>query len=95
MDRCIVDHRAESIELHVFSDASEKAYGSSIYLKSISTLREVEVSLVTSKCRLSPINRFSFKDLNCAGMIKESWEFVEKKGSWKRLPYPTARSIQL
>ncbi|GFV25911.1 integrase catalytic domain-containing protein [Trichonephila clavipes] len=37
IDRCIVIHRAESIELHAFSDALEKAYGSSIYLKSIST----------------------------------------------------------
>ncbi|GFU96466.1 integrase catalytic domain-containing protein [Trichonephila clavipes] len=42
IDRCIVDHRAESIELHASSDASEKAYGSSIYLKSISTLGEVK-----------------------------------------------------
>ncbi|GFX86597.1 integrase catalytic domain-containing protein [Trichonephila clavipes] len=40
IDRCIVIHRAESIELHAFSDASEKAYGSSIYLKSISALGE-------------------------------------------------------
>ncbi|GFV76842.1 integrase catalytic domain-containing protein [Trichonephila clavipes] len=45
IDRCIVIHRAESIELHAFSDASEKAYGSSIYLKSISALEK-------SKCVL-------------------------------------------
>ncbi|GFY18158.1 integrase catalytic domain-containing protein [Trichonephila clavipes] len=38
IDRCIVIHRAESIELQAFSVASEKAYGSSIYLKSISAL---------------------------------------------------------
>ncbi|GFT68047.1 hypothetical protein TNCV_713871 [Trichonephila clavipes] len=47
IDKCIVDHRAESIELHAFSDASERPCGSSIYLKSISTLGEVKVSLVT------------------------------------------------
>ncbi|GFX79825.1 integrase catalytic domain-containing protein [Trichonephila clavipes] len=47
IDRCIVIHRAESIELHAFRDASEKAYGSSIYLKSISALGEVKVCLVT------------------------------------------------
>ncbi|GFV74893.1 integrase_H2C2 domain-containing protein [Trichonephila clavipes] len=54
IDRCIVIHRAESIELHAFSDASEKAYGSSIYLKSISALGEVKVCLVRVKaeCRL-------------------------------------------
>ncbi|GFU46260.1 integrase_H2C2 domain-containing protein [Trichonephila clavipes] len=46
IDRCIVIHRAESIELHAFSEASEKAYGSSIYLKSISadTWRSQSVS---------------------------------------------------
>ncbi|GFT43607.1 integrase_H2C2 domain-containing protein [Trichonephila clavipes] len=44
IDRSIVIHKAESIELHAFSDASEKAYGSSIYLKSISALGEVKVS---------------------------------------------------
>ncbi|GFQ98172.1 integrase_H2C2 domain-containing protein [Trichonephila clavata] len=32
IDRCIVVHRAESIELHAFSDVSEKVYGASIYL---------------------------------------------------------------
>ncbi|GFS56496.1 integrase catalytic domain-containing protein [Trichonephila clavipes] len=40
IDRCIVIHRAESIELHAFSDASEKSYGSSIYLKSTSALEK-------------------------------------------------------
>ncbi|GFS62792.1 DUF1758 domain-containing protein [Trichonephila clavipes] len=59
IDRCIVIHRAESIELHAFSDASEKAYGSSIYLKSISALGEVKVCLVTSKSRVSPLKQIS------------------------------------
>ncbi|GFT55541.1 integrase catalytic domain-containing protein [Trichonephila clavipes] len=49
IDRCIVIHRAESIELHAFSDASEKAYGSSIYLKSISALGEVKWHHIASE----------------------------------------------
>ncbi|GFT98745.1 integrase catalytic domain-containing protein [Trichonephila clavipes] len=63
IDRCIVIHRAESIELHAFSDASEKAYGSSIYLKSISALGEVKVCLVTSKSRVSPLKQISIPRL--------------------------------
>ncbi|GFV41892.1 uncharacterized protein TNCV_1368511 [Trichonephila clavipes] len=35
IDRCIVIHRAESIELHAFSDASEKSYGSSPFISSL------------------------------------------------------------
>ncbi|GFV58184.1 integrase_H2C2 domain-containing protein [Trichonephila clavipes] len=35
IDRCIVIHTAESLELHAFSDASEKAYGSSPFISSL------------------------------------------------------------
>ncbi|GFU00086.1 integrase catalytic domain-containing protein [Trichonephila clavipes] len=63
IDRCIVIYRAESIELHVFSDVSEKAYGSSIYLKSIFAFGEVKVCLVTSKSRVSPLKQISIPRL--------------------------------
>ncbi|GFW87574.1 integrase catalytic domain-containing protein [Trichonephila clavipes] len=69
IDRCIVIHRAESIELHAFSDASEKAYGSSIYLKSLSALGEVEVCLVTSKSRVSPLKQISISRLELCGAV--------------------------
>ncbi|GFU74530.1 integrase catalytic domain-containing protein [Trichonephila clavipes] len=69
IDRCIVIHRAESIELHAFSDASEKAYGSSIYLKSISALGEVKVCLVTSKSRVSPLKQISIPKLELCGAV--------------------------
>ncbi|GFW93044.1 integrase catalytic domain-containing protein [Trichonephila clavipes] len=69
IDRCIVIHTAESIELHAFSDASEKAYGSSIYLKSISALGEVKVCLVTSKSRVSPLKQISIPRLELCGAL--------------------------
>ncbi|GFS99818.1 integrase catalytic domain-containing protein [Trichonephila clavipes] len=69
IDRCIVIHRAESIELHAFSDASEKAYGSSIYLKSISALGEVKVCLVASKSRVSPLKQISIPRLELCGAV--------------------------
>ncbi|GFY02557.1 integrase_H2C2 domain-containing protein [Trichonephila clavipes] len=69
IDRCILIHRAESIELHAFSDASEKAYGSSIYLKSISALGEVKVYLVTSKSRVSPLKQISIPRLELCGAV--------------------------
>ncbi|GFT87539.1 integrase_H2C2 domain-containing protein [Trichonephila clavipes] len=69
IDRSIVIHRAESIELHTLSYASEKAYGSSIYLKSISALGEVKVSLVTSKSRVSPLKQISIPRLELCGAV--------------------------
>ncbi|GFW66233.1 integrase_H2C2 domain-containing protein [Trichonephila clavipes] len=69
IDRCIVIHRAESIELHAFSDTSEKAYGSTIYLKSISALGEVKVCLVTSKSRVSPLKQISIPRLELCGAV--------------------------
>ncbi|GFV97506.1 integrase catalytic domain-containing protein [Trichonephila clavipes] len=65
IDRCIMIHRAESIEL----DSSEKAYGSSIYLKSISALGEVKVCLVTSKSRVSPLKQISIPRLELCGAV--------------------------
>ncbi|GFX24788.1 uncharacterized protein TNCV_4488791 [Trichonephila clavipes] len=59
----------KSIELHAFSDASEKAYGSSIYLKSISALGEVKVCLVTSKSRVSPLKQISIPRLELCGAV--------------------------
>ncbi|GFX82846.1 DUF1758 domain-containing protein [Trichonephila clavipes] len=70
VDRCIVIHRAESMELHAFSDASGKAYGSSIYLKSIPALGEVKVCLVTSKSQsVTSEADLPFQDLNCVGQF--------------------------
>ncbi|GFX15991.1 uncharacterized protein TNCV_3235711 [Trichonephila clavipes] len=69
IDRCIVIHRAESIELHAFSDASEKAYGSTIYLKSISALGEVKMCLVTSKSRVSLLKQIYIPRLELCGAV--------------------------
>ncbi|GFS64181.1 integrase catalytic domain-containing protein [Trichonephila clavipes] len=72
IDRCIVIHTAESIELQAFSDASEKMYGSSTYLKSISALGEVKVCLVTSKSRVSPLKQISIPRLELCGAVLEA-----------------------
>ncbi|GFX32601.1 uncharacterized protein TNCV_3704751 [Trichonephila clavipes] len=70
IDRCIVIHRVESIELHAFSDASEKAYGSSIYLKSISALGEFKMCLITSNSRVLPVKQISIPRLElCAAVL--------------------------
>lgn len=44
-------------ELHGFADASEKAYGAAVYLKSISAAGIIKVSLITSKTRVAPVKQ--------------------------------------
>jgi len=48
------NHKLQDCELHVFGDASERAYGAVLYLKSI-TDDAVTVRLICSKARLAPI----------------------------------------
>ena len=56
-----------SVELHGFSDASERAYGAVIYLRMIDTNRDVQISLVTSKTKVAPIKRLTIPRLELCG----------------------------
>ena len=45
----------QTIELHGFSDSSEKAYGIAIYLKSMNSKGNCEVHLLVAKSRVAPL----------------------------------------
>ncbi|GFX56085.1 integrase catalytic domain-containing protein [Trichonephila clavipes] len=87
IDRCIVIHRAESIELHAFSDASEKAYGSSIYISSLYLPLEKSKCLLTSKSRVSPLKQISIPRLELCGAVQNLAAcFTEEGIEWNFIP---------
>lgn len=57
----------KSIQLHVFSDASENAYSGVVYLRMVDSTDHIRVSLVMSKTRVSPIKRLTIPHLELCG----------------------------
>ena len=53
--RRISNDNTRSLQIHGFADASEKAFGACLYLRSISTDNIVTINLITSKSRVAPL----------------------------------------
>lgn len=56
-----------SVELHCFSEASEKAYAAVVYLRSTYEDGRIEVNLVASKTRVAPLKKQSIPRLELLG----------------------------
>ena len=59
--------KLKSAQLHCFSDASEKAYAATIYLRSDYDDGHVEVNLITAKTRVAPAKRQTIPRLELLG----------------------------
>ena len=51
------------MELHIFCDASERAYGCSLYLRCVNKFGNIHISLICSKNKLSPLKTMSIPRL--------------------------------
>ncbi|GFT68058.1 integrase catalytic domain-containing protein [Trichonephila clavipes] len=68
--RKILDFSGDSseVQIHTFSDASQKAYGAAAFLR-VKHKDRVSVDLVTSKSRVAPLKRLSLPRLELMGAL--------------------------
>ena len=66
---CVLDKQSpvSSIQLHGFSDASEKAYSAVVYLRAEYTDDRVQISLLTSKTKVAPLKKVTIPRLELCG----------------------------
>lgn len=68
--RTIIKTDVQKIELHGFADASERAYGACLYLRTINRQGQIYVMLLCSKSRVAPLKTMTIPRLElCAAQL--------------------------
>ncbi|XP_047027021.1 uncharacterized protein LOC124635227 isoform X2 [Helicoverpa zea] len=67
--RWVICINSTSIEIHIFTDASEKAYGACIYVRSVASDGRIHTHLLTSKSKVSPIKSTTIPRLELCGAL--------------------------
>uniref|UniRef100_A0A1L8DIY5 Uncharacterized protein n=1 Tax=Nyssomyia neivai TaxID=330878 RepID=A0A1L8DIY5_9DIPT len=57
------------VEIHAFADASQQAYGASIYVVTYDEVGNVSAQLLTSKCRVTPLKELTIPRLELCGAL--------------------------
>ncbi|XP_058827840.1 uncharacterized protein LOC131687763 [Topomyia yanbarensis] len=65
--RCVTQAQAITLELHGFSDASKRAYGAVLYVRSVAVDGTIDVNLVASKSRVAPLKPTTIPRLELCG----------------------------
>ncbi|XP_033222634.1 uncharacterized protein LOC117176490 [Belonocnema kinseyi] len=70
LNRCISVKNCVELQIHGFGDASEKAYGACLYLRSTDNQGKYHVSLICSKSRVAPMKQITIPKLElCAAFL--------------------------
>lgn len=69
IDRLIICPSPTSVQLHIFSDSSEKAYGACAYLRSTDSNGLIKNALLTSKSKVAPLKQQSIPRLELCGAL--------------------------
>ena len=67
--RWVSTRKSARIEIHGFCDASEKAYGACVYMRTTDSSGGTKVSLLCSKSRVAPLKRISLPRLELCGAV--------------------------
>ncbi|XP_053697263.1 uncharacterized protein LOC128744354 [Sabethes cyaneus] len=79
VERMIIIPGSVGMEVHCFSDASGKAYGANLYIKSWNSAGHVKVALLSSKSRVAPLKTQSIPRLELCGALMAAELFVKVK----------------
>ncbi|XP_046976585.1 uncharacterized protein LOC124542708 isoform X4 [Vanessa cardui] len=82
--RWVVCDSPKTIQLHVFSDASEKAYGACVYVRSESLDGRVHVHLLTAKSKVAPIKPTTMPRLELCAALLGSRLYTKERTKWCR-----------
>ncbi|XP_043865026.1 uncharacterized protein LOC122757290 [Drosophila mojavensis] len=78
--RFCMQPNTKELQLHGFCDASIRAYGCCIYARTVAADGEVQVHLITSKCRVAPTRKLSLPKLELAASHLLAQLYVKIKG---------------
>lgn len=67
--RRVICDSPKSVEFHIFSDASERAYGACLYVRSSNDNGEVMVRLLLAKSRVAPLKTTTIPRLELCGAL--------------------------
>ncbi|XP_055589191.1 uncharacterized protein LOC129741476 [Uranotaenia lowii] len=86
IERCILVANPTSIQLHLFSDASESAYGACAYLRSVDPSGFVKIALITTKSKVAPLQKKSIARLELCGALAAAQLYQKVISSLKSNP---------